>query len=192
VDLAQIQDLIQRHGDAVYGFLFAMAGSNSLLMPLFGGYAAHLGALDWGRLVLVCWSGSLLGDAVRFWLGRRFGVKWLSFAPRLQRSVVTVARLIDGHFTWMVFVHRYPHGLRNLAGFAFGISAVPWRRFLLLNLVSGGVWAVLLVSIGYLFGHVLQEALGEGASRVGVLVLLGFLALTWILAKRLGAAAERH
>jgi hypothetical protein len=70
-DLASFLDLIRQHGDAAYSLMFAYAGSHSLLLALFAGYAAHSGALQLGTLILVCWFGSFAGDAVRFWIGRR-------------------------------------------------------------------------------------------------------------------------
>ena len=74
-DLASFLDLIRQHGDAAYSIMFAYAASHSLLLALFAGYAAHSGALQLGTLILVCWFGSFAGDAVRFWIGRRFGTR---------------------------------------------------------------------------------------------------------------------
>ena len=48
MDLTQIFDLIRQHGDTAYAFIFAYAASHSMLIVLFAGYAAHMGALDWG------------------------------------------------------------------------------------------------------------------------------------------------
>ena len=64
MNLTQLLDLVRQHGDAAYAFVFAYAAWNSLLMVLFAGYAAHMSALDWGKLILVCWAGSFTGDAV--------------------------------------------------------------------------------------------------------------------------------
>ncbi|MGQ0675757.1 MAG: DedA family protein [Rhodospirillales bacterium] len=191
MDLAEILDLIRRHGDVAYGFVFAYAGANSLLMALFAGYAAHTGAFDLGTLVAVCWAGSVAGDAVRFWIGRRWGPACLRYFPRIERAAAVVARLIDRHNAWMILVHRYPHGLRGVAGFAYGISPVSWTRFLVLNFVSAGIWAVGTLSAGYSFGHVSEKTLGEAASGLSLAVLVAFLALAWLLSKKLERAIER-
>ena len=121
-DLASFLDLIRQHGDAAYSLMFAYAGSHSLLLALFAGYAAHSGALQLGTLILVCWFGSFAGDAVRFWIGRRFGTRWLGSFPRLKHAVQTAARLADRHYVLMILFHRYPHGIRGVAGFAYGMS----------------------------------------------------------------------
>ena len=132
-DLNQILDLIRAHGDLAYGVVFGWALGNMLIMVLLAGYAAHLGVLSFEKLVLICWIGAFAGDAFRFWIGRRFGTKWLSSFPRVERAVQTVARVVEQHYLWLAFVYRYPHGVRGIAGLAFGISSVSTPTFLLLN-----------------------------------------------------------
>lgn len=191
MDLVQILDLIRQHGNAVYAFVFAYAATHSLLVVLFAGYAAQTAALDWLTLALVCWAGSFAGDVIRFWIGRRFGIFWLSGFPRIHRGIRTAALLVDRHYLWLPLVHRYPHGIRNLAGFAFGISRMPWPTFLLLNSVAAGVWAFAIVSAGYAVGHVSETALKDRASGLGIAALAVFLGLAWVLAHKLDRAVER-
>ena len=188
MDLAQILDLIRQHGDIAVGFMFAHALYNSMLALLFGGYAAHMDALDLGTLIPVCWAGGFTGDTIRFWIARRWGHKLAGLFPRLKNGVAATVKLVDRHHAWMILVHRYPHGIRGLAGFAFGISRMTWPRFLALNFVSAGIWATAVVMAGYSFGHVSEKALGEAASTVSFAVLLAFLALAWLLSKRLERA----
>lgn len=192
MDLAYILDLIRQHGNVAYGFVFAYAASNSLLMPLFAGYAAHQDALDWGTLVLVCWAGSVFGDSIRFMIGRLWGRAGIAYFPRAVRHIDTVVRLIDRHYLWMLLIYRYPHFIRGVAGFVFGVSALSWPRFLVLNAISAGLWAVVMVSIGYSFGHVSEKTLGETASILSFAVLATFLGLAWVLSKKLEEAVARH
>ena len=140
-DLASFLDLIRLHGDAAYSFMFAYAASHSLLFALFGGYAAHSGALDLTVLIVVVWFGSFAGDAVRFWIGRRFGASWFGSFPRIERAIQTVARLADRHYVLMILFHRYPHGIRGVAAIAYGMSRLRWATFLALNFVAAGLWA---------------------------------------------------
>jgi len=191
MDLTQVFELIRQHGDTAYAFIFAYAASHSMLIVLLAGYAANMGALDWGKLVLVCWAGSWFGDVVRFWIGRRFGTRWLSRFPRLERAVQTAARLVDHHYLWIPMIHRYPNGIRSVAGFAFGMSRLPRSTFHLLNVVSAGIWAVAMVSIGYAFGHISEKTLSDTASGFSLAIMLIFMGLFWILSKRLERSLER-
>ena len=190
-DLASFLDLVRQHGDAAYSIMFAYAASHSLLLALFAGYAAHSSALQLGTLILVCWFGSFAGDAVRFWIGRRFGTSLVGSFPRVERAVQTAARLADRHYVLMILFHRYPHGIRGVAGFAYGMSRLPWSTFLALNFVAAGLWSCAVVLAGYAFGQVSEKLMSDASSGIGVLMLVVFLGLSWILSRKLERVAER-
>jgi membrane protein DedA with SNARE-associated domain len=103
-----------------------------------------------------------------------------------------IAKLIDRHYVWMILTFRYPHGVRVLASLAFGMSKVSWPVFLVLNFISAGIWAPTVVSLGYSFGHLSKETLGDAASGAAFVLLVCFLGVTWILSKKLEAAIERQ
>ncbi len=191
-DLASFLDLIRQHGDAAYSLMFAYASSHSLLFALFAGYAAHSGALDFVTLIVVFWFGSFAGDAVRFWIGRRFGTSWLGPFPRLERAVQTAARLADRYYVWMILFHRYPHGIRGVAGFAYGMSRLPWSTFLALNFAAAGLWSCTIVSAGYAFGHVSEKLMNDASSGLGLVMLVAFLGLSWMLSRKLERVVDRR
>jgi membrane protein DedA with SNARE-associated domain len=188
MDLAWLLELIQQHGEVVYGFIFAYAASHALLMALFAGYAAQMGALDLGKTILLCWAGSFAGDLVRFWVARRYGERILSSFPRLSRGAGMVRRLVDRHGWWLPLVIRFPYGVRGIGGFAFGLSAMSWGGFLVLNFAGAGLWAVTTVGAGYAFGQVSDRVLGDAASRVALASLVLFLGVCWLLSRKLEQA----
>ena len=190
-DLASFVDLIRQHGDAAYSFMFAYAAGHSLLLTLFAGYAAHSGVLNFGTLIVVCWLGTFTGDVIRFWIGRRYGTRWFGSMPKLQRMVQIAARLADRHYVWMILFHRYPYGIRGVAGFAYGMSQLPWSTFLALNFVAAGLWSCAIVSAGYAFGQVSEKVLSDASSGVAFALLVVFLGISWILSKKLERAVER-
>ena len=190
-DLTSFLDLIRQHGDATYSIMFAYAASHTLLLALFAGYAAHSGALGFGTLIVVCWSGSFAGDVIRFWIGRRFGTRWLGPFPRLERAVQTATQLANRHYVWMILFHRYPDGIRGAAGLAYGMSQLPWSTFLLLNFGAAGLWSCATVSAGYDFGQVSEKVMSDASSGLGLVMLLAFLGLSWMLSKKLERVAER-
>lgn len=191
-DLASFLDFIRQHGDAVYSFLAIYSMANSLLLALFAGYAAQAGALGYEQALVACWAGTFVGDVLRFWVGRRFGTRWLRRIPRLQRAVETAARLAARHHVWMILVHRYPRIIRNVAGFAYGASVLSWPRFLTLNFIAAGLWAGVAVSVGYGFGFVSEKTMTDALSIFGIAMLVAFLALTWFLTRRLERVMERN
>jgi len=191
-DLPSFLDLIRQHGDAAYSFIFAYASVHSLLLTLFAGYVAHSGALSFGTLITVCWLGTFTGDVIRFWIGRRFGTRWLGSIPKVERIVQMVARIADRHYVWMILFHRYPYGIRGVAGFAYGISQLPWSTFLALNFVAAGLWSCAVVSAGYAFGEVSEKVLSDASSRLALALLVAFLGIAWMLSRKLERAVERN
>jgi membrane protein DedA with SNARE-associated domain len=184
-DLASFIELIRQHGDAFYTLMFAYSAAHSLLLVLFAGYVAHSGALSLGTAIAVCWFGSFMGDVIRFWVGRRYGMRWLGSVPKVERLARIVAQLADRHHVWMILLHRYPHGIRGLAGFAYGMSRLSWAAFLIMNFIAAGIWSCAAVSAGYAFGKVSEKALNDASSSLGVIMLIAFLGLSWVLSKKL-------
>jgi membrane protein DedA with SNARE-associated domain len=191
-DLASFLEIIRQNGDAAYSLMFAYATSHSLLLALFAGYAAHSGALNLGALIGVCWFGSFVGDMVRFWIGRKYGVRLLKKYPWLERNVRTVIKLADRHYLLMILFHRYPHGIRGVAGIAYGMSQLPWSTFLALNFVAAGLWSGAVVMAGYAFGQVSEKIMNDASSGLGIVMLVAFLGLSWFLSKKLEQVAERR
>ena len=190
-DLASFLELLRLHGDAAYGLIFAFAASHSLLLTLFAGYASSSGALNLGTLIVVVWTGSFLGDTIRFWIGRRFGNQWLSPFPRLHRTSQLVVQLVDRYYVWLILFHRYPHGIRGVASFAYGMSRLPWPIFLAFNFVAAGLWSGLILSAGHAFGQISEKLMSDAFSGFGMLMLIVFLVLSWTLSRKLERVAER-
>ena len=93
----------------------------------------------------------------------------------------------------MILVHRYPHGIRGVAGFAYGMSRLPWSTFLALNFVAAGLWSCAVVSAGYAFGQVSEKLMNDASSGLGFVMLVAFLGLSWLLSKKLeDRVAERR
>ena len=189
-DLASFLELLRLYGDEAYGLIFAFAASHSLLLTLFAGYASSSGALDLGTLAAVVWAGSFLGDAIRFVIGRCFGNQWLSPFPRLYRTSQIVVRLVDHYYVWLILFHRYPHGIRGVAGFAYGMSRLPWPTFMAFNFVAAGLWSGAVLSAGHAFGQVSEKLMSDAFSGLGMVMLIVFLALSWILSRKLERVAE--
>ncbi len=190
-DLASFLELLRLHGDEAYGLIFAFAGSHSLLLTLFAGYASSSGALDLGTLIAVVWAGSFLGDAMRFWIGRYFGNQWLSPFPRIHRTSQIVVQLVDRYYVWLILFHRYPHGIRGVAGFAYGMSRLPWPTFMAFNFVAAGLWSGAILSAGHAFGQISEKLMTDAFSGLGLIMLIVFLVLSWILSKKLERVAEQ-
>lgn len=191
-DLASFLEIIRQNGEIAYSLIFAWASSHSLLLTLFAGYAAFSGVLQFGTLVIVCWVGSFFGDVFRFWIGQKFGIGWLKRFPRLHSGVTKAVLLSERHYIWMILIHRYPHGIRGIAALAYGASSLPWKVFLPLNILASGIWSILIVSAGYAFGRVSEKVMSDASSSLGLVMLILFLGLSWVLSRKFDQVVEQN
>jgi membrane protein DedA with SNARE-associated domain len=142
--------------------------------------------LDWKFLVLAAWFGSFAGDQCYFWLGRHFGPRLLLRMPRWRKPVDDALGWLKRYNTGFILSFRFIYGVRNFASFAMGVSGLDWRRFLVLNFIAAGVWAMSFVGVGMLFGTMLKEAVGiETVARHFTVIVLGVLVfmfgLVWLV-----------
>jgi len=90
----------------------------------------------------------------------------------------------------MILFHRYPHGIRSVAAFAYGMSRLNWSTFLMLNTVASILWSCAAVLGGYAFGHISEQLMSDTSSTVGLVMLAVFLGLSVILVRKLDRVVE--
>jgi membrane protein DedA with SNARE-associated domain len=99
--------------------------------------------------------------------------------------------LVDRYYVWLILFHRYPHGIRGVAGFAYGMSRLSWPTFLAFNFIAAGLWSGALLSAGHAFGHLSEKLLSDTFSGLGMAMLVVFLVLSWVFSKKLDRVTER-
>ena len=132
---------------------------------------------SWGRLDIfavaaVSFVAAVLGDNIGYWIGvrggrravHRFG-KYIFITPaRLERAEKFFARRGNR----IVVVARFIDGLRQLNGVIAGITAMPWRTFLIYNSIGAALWVGWWTTVAYLLGTHLVEII-EHAAQISVL-----------------------
>ncbi len=148
---------------AQYGYWAVLAGTffEGETVPVLAGFAAHQGLLRLDLVMLCAFAGSFAGDQVWFWVGRRYGKRWMAKRPGSAAAAEKVGRLLDRWGDGFILSFRFLYGLRAVSPVAIGLSSVSTWRFGVLNLISAAVWAVVVGAVGYLFGDAIEGVLGE-------------------------------
>jgi membrane protein DedA with SNARE-associated domain len=146
-----------------YGYPVLLAGTflEGETVMVLGGVAAHMGylSLDW---VIACGMiGSVTGDQLYFFLGRRHGNALLARRPAWQARTQRVLRLLERHQNLLILGFRFLYGLRSITPFAIGMSEVSWPRYTLLNIIGAGIWASVAGLAGYYFGQAVEAVFGD-------------------------------
>jgi membrane protein DedA with SNARE-associated domain len=160
---------------------------------VLAGFAASLGYLDIPWVILVAFVGTLAGDQVFFYLGRRHSVmvqSFLDYYPAWQNRIGRVQGLIERYQTALVFVFHFLYGLRIAFLLVIGLSRIPAGKFFILNFFSALVWAIVIGMMGYLFGSALAMIIGdlkglENYILVGIAMIGGIFGIFQVLGYRI-------
>src|SRR3954451_16887127 len=122
---------------------------------------AGAGRLNVFVVGIIAFVAAVLGDNVGYMIGVRGGRRvvhpmgrYILLTPeRLDRAEKFFARRGNR----IVLVARFIDGLRQFNGVIAGITAMPWRTFLLYNSIGAFLWVGWWTSVAYVFGTHLVE-----------------------------------
>ncbi|KNC19667.1 alkaline phosphatase [Arthrobacter sp. RIT-PI-e] len=129
-------------------------------------------------LILVAALGAFLGDNIAYLIGRAIGTtrfRWMR-RPRMQRSFAWAGRELAKRAASLILVARFIPIGRVAVNLTAGATGYPRKRFVLLTVISGVVWAGYSVGIGAVAGSWFEEnhLLGVVVA-VGIAIVLGFI-----------------
>ncbi len=123
------------------------------LFLALGGVYAGRGDLSVVAVTIVAVCAGVGGETFSFWLGRRFGVqiiRRLPFANRLESHLGEARDFFQRNGGRTVFVGRYVSVVGTFMPFAAGMSKMPFRRFLIFDVLAISLWAIAVTLLGYL------------------------------------------
>jgi membrane protein DedA with SNARE-associated domain len=186
-----ISSLIVAHG---YAVLFVLVGLESLGIPLPGETAlvtaaafAGLGHLSISAVIATAVAAAIIGDNGGYWIGRRGGIALVRRYGRVidlnESHLARAHEFFERHGSKTVFIGRFIALLRTWAAMLAGAARMPYGTFLLYNALGAVCWAVIVGTLGDVFGRSLPQLehyVGQ-ASLAGVLLvaLVAGLALGW-------------
>ena len=161
-----------------FGYLAVLLGTflEGETVLVVAGFAAHRGYLQLVWVIFAAFAGTLLGDQLFYYLGRRHSRTFLEWRPSWQPKIEKAEGLIKRHQTLIILGFRFLYGMRTVTPFALGIAKVPVRIFVPLNVVGALVWAVSFGSLGYLFGQALENHLGS-VKKAEIWIMVGMAAI---------------
>lgn len=153
-----LQDLISNYG--YWAILIGTFLEGETILVL-GGFAAHRGFLELPWVMAAAFAGSFIGNQVYFWIGRWNGEKLLAKRPKWREKSQRVLSLLEKHQTVLILSFQFLYGLRTVTPFLLGSAGIAPIRFFLLNMIGAAVWAVVVGSLGFIFGSAIEAVLGD-------------------------------
>jgi len=175
-----LKEYLQVHG---YWVLFVGTFLEGEAILLMAGFLAFEGYLNIGGVILTSFIGSFLGDQFYFYLGHLQGRKLMRRFHSIARKFREALRLIDKYGAFVAFISRYTYGFRIVLPIILGITSLPARTFLWINLLSALSWAIVFSLLGYLFGKSASLFLDDISKyeHYLMLALLGFIMSAWLI-----------
>lgn len=149
------------------------------LLVVAGVIAAADPRLNIGILLLVLFAASVLGDSTGYLIGSKMGASLFNRPNSMifRPSNVEKARnFFDKHGTKTIILARFVPIVRTFAPLVAGAAKMPYTRFLPFSLLGSFLWIFSMVLAGYIFGGMVERALGirldENIEKVVITVVL--------------------
>jgi membrane protein DedA with SNARE-associated domain len=173
------------HSIEHYGVLgvFLTAAIEGELGVVIGGAMARLGKLHPLSVIFAAWIAAFLSAQAFFYAGRSQRDSTWVHKVTDKRAFALAIKWIDRHPTLFCLFYRFIYGMRVVGPVAISLSHIKARTYLIFNFFTALAWAVLCVSLGWLFGPELADLARAWftphrfaiASVVVVVVLLGLI-----------------
>lgn len=183
------QDLVDLIFDWGYLGIFLLMAVESSFIPfpseivlIPAGYLAHQGEMNLGLIMASALGGSMVGALINYYLafmlGRRLLHKYGKYFFIKTSTMAKMDIFFSKHGAISTFTGRLIPGIRQLISIPAGLSHMNLVVFSTYTALGAGLWALILVMLGYFIGEN-QELIDTYLKQI-ILVILGLVVLLGI------------
>ncbi len=168
----------------LFAIIFAESGlffgfflpGDSLLFT--AGFIAAQGLLNIWLLAPLLFVAAVLGDSTGYAFGKKVGPKIFNrpesrfFKPT---HITKANKFFLTHGNNAIVLARFIPIIRTFVPIVAGVGSMPYRNFIIYNLVGGFLWTVGLTVLGYTLGAQIPEAEKYLHWIIAVIILTSFL-----------------
>lgn len=127
---------------------------------LFLGALSARGYLDTGDLIWFAVLGAISGDNINYYLGKKYGSKWLKKGFWFLNSghIEKTKYFMNDHGAKSVFLGRFIPSVKEVVPFIAGSVKMDKKTFMLWNVLGATGWGFEWVLAGYIFAQSLNLA----------------------------------
>ncbi|MFC5600523.1 DedA family protein [Deinococcus cellulosilyticus] len=183
--MEHLQDLILKFGYIGIGatllletgfLIFFFLPGDTLLLAV--GAIAYTGKLALGPAILSAFIGAVLGNAVGYWVGAKYGRAVFSnqnsrlFNPE---NIAKAEHFYNKYGAMAIMLSRFVPGVRAIVPTIAGMVRMNYGMFMLLNIASAALWTVSLPLLAYYVLPLTGLTEKEVEKYILVMVFLAFL-----------------
>jgi len=172
-------------------FLFIAATGCGLPIPeeaaiVVAGVLSSQDKLDWRIAFAVCLAGAVVGDSFMYAIGYRWGHGIFTSHPRFAKLFATeneqqFQRSVEAHALKAMLLARFLVGIRAPVYVMTGVVRLPFRRFLVYDIISASLVVGVVFGLSYVFGEHVTEWVKHVETRATIVVVLIVIAVLSIL-----------
>jgi membrane-associated protein len=148
------------------------------------GLVAQRGHLEWWILIPLLVVAAVAGDAVGYQIGLHAG-------PRLfrkeesrffkRRHLLRAEEFYEKHGGKTIVIARFLALIRTFAPTVAGAAKMPYRKFVVYNVIGGTLWVASMIWLGYVFGSKVGNLEIFFTALVVIMVTFSILPGAWHL-----------
>jgi membrane protein DedA with SNARE-associated domain len=137
-----------------YGYLAILVAAfwEGEVVLIAAGTLCGRGYLDWRLTILAAAIGGSAGDQMYFYAAHDRAARLIKKSKRLSKWYPRISAFVLRHSTVAVLLSRFAAGLRITIPLVCATAGMPAKKYSVLNLVSGFLWASFWVTVSYQAG----------------------------------------
>src|SRR5215471_4830852 len=138
--------------------------------------------LDWRIAFAVCLAGAVVGDSFMYAIGYRWGHGIFTSHPRFAKLFAAeneqqFQKAVESHALKVMMLARFLVGVRAPVYVMTGVVRLPYRRFLVYDIISASLVVGAVFGLSYLFGEQVAGWVKHAEARATIVVLLIVIAV---------------
>jgi membrane protein DedA with SNARE-associated domain len=134
-----------------FAILFAAFWEGEAVL-ITAGTLCGAGYLDWRLTIIAAAIGGSAGDQIYFYAAHERAARIIQKSKRLRKWYPKIQKFVLRHGTIAVLLSRFAAGLRITIPIICATARMPAKKYSILNLISGFLWASFWVAVMYQVG----------------------------------------
>jgi len=140
-----------------------------------GGFLASQGYLNSWDIVVYAALGAIIGDFSSYFLGR-WGGDWIRSKRIINQKLLDSGeKFFHKHGNKSIFWGRFFGPIRAVIPFVAGLSKMKKQPFIFWNVISGILWSIFNVFLGYFSGSVFALVVKKWSTRLGTILIISII-----------------
>lgn len=182
VGLIGIFAIVFAESGLFFGFFFP---GDTLLFT--AGLFSYAGFFNLETLIIGCVIAAILGDSVGYFTGSRMGPKIFNKENSFffkKKYLLDAQEFYVKYGKKTIVLARFVPFVRTFAPIVAGVGKMSYKTFISYNIISGIIWPILMISIGYFVGGIFPKAENYLFLITGLIIFVSVVPIIFQIIKK--------